>query len=741
MRKKVYIIQHDETDCAAAVLATISNFYGKEVTISKLRDILGTDIKGTNLNGLISGAIKLNFDAKALRISIDSLLNEKILTPFIAHIINQYNMSHFIVVYKIEKNKILVSDPSCGKKILSTQEFSNQYDGVVVLLKPNDDFSSGIIDNKGVFSKFLRMLLPHKKIFITAIIGSFMLTLLGIASNFFNQILIDEILPYNLKNQLNVFAIGFLIISLVNIALSATRNHLLLYLSQKIDIPLTLDYYKHIFSLPMKFFGTRKTGDILTRFQDAQTIKNVLSGIALTVIIDSTMVIITGVILYFMNVKLFAIVLIATLINILLIYIFKKPYKTINLIQMEQSAKMNSSMIDSLRAIETIKANGIEEEVIEKIENNFIDLIKTSFKEGVLSNTQQSISGLIGAVINVVMLWMGANLVMNQNITLGALMAFISIASFFMNPIGRLISLQIQVQESQIAMKRLTEIYEVEPEENKNGIILKNFNENIKFENVFFRYSNRKLVIDNVSFEIKKGQKIAIVGESGSGKTTIAKLILRLMEIESGKISIANNNINHIDFKTLRNKVAYVNQNIQLFSGTIYENFKLVNFNIDNETIKNYIDIADAHFIDSFPSGIDTFLEEAGANLSGGERQKIAIARALIKDFDILIFDEATSNLDFLSERKIYNNLLNSNLKQTMIFIAHRLNSIKNVDCIFVMDNGKLVEIGNHDELIKNKGKYFELWNLQNGDFGNFQEKKVKKLKINEIKEGEITYE
>ncbi|CCV63656.1 similar to bacteriocin transporter subunit, putative fragment [Alteracholeplasma palmae J233] len=225
-------------------------------------------------------------------------------------------MSHFIVVYKVTKKKVYISDPAKDIKTLTVDEFFKIYDGISILIKPSDTFSGEKVKQGSILTKFLKLLTPHKKLFIMAIISSLFLTVLGIVSNFFNQILIDEILPFNLKNQLTVFAIGFLVISVINIVLSFIRSHILLYLSQKIDIPLTLGYYKHIFSLPMKFFGTRKTGDILTRFQDAQTIKSVLSGIALSILIDITMVSITGVVLYFMNAKLFVIVLIATLINI-----------------------------------------------------------------------------------------------------------------------------------------------------------------------------------------------------------------------------------------------------------------------------------------------------------------------------------------------------------------------------------------------------------------------------------------
>lgn len=710
--KYCIVRQTDQTDCAAACLATISLYYGLEISITKLRDTCGTDIKGTNLNGLTLGANKLGFDVKRVRISNELLDKEKLIFPFIAHGVNKYGMTHFVVVYKITKKYVIVADPARKEKKISRDEFNNFYDGVCVFLKPNNDFVGGKIKTSGILSIFIKMMMSHKKLFISAIVSSFILTILGITSNFFNQILIDEILPFNLKNQLVIFCIGFLFISLINIILGAIRQHILLHLSQKIDIPLTLGYFKHILSLPFNFFSTRKTGDIIARFQDAGTIKNVVSSIALSILMDVSLVFIVGIVLGFMNIKLFAIIILLTIINIILIFIFKHPYKNINQIQMEQGAKLNSTMIETLSSIELIKSNSIENERIESIENDFIDVVKTSYKENVLSNAQGVISNAVSVIGNLVIMWIGANSVMDGNITLGALMTFTSMSGFFMDPVGRLVGLQFQIQEASIAMKRLTEIYEVEPE--KLGLETEtSINGDINISNLTFSYGCRKPVLDNIDITIKKGEKIAFVGESGSGKTTLVKMMLGLYEPNVGEISFDDKKICEIGLMNLRKRIAYVSQNIELFSGTIKQNLLLGNMKED--FIDKAIKLSNCDFVYKFPAGIDTYLEEAGANLSGGERQRLGIARALMKDSDLFIFDEATSNLDFLSEMKIYNNLFNSNIDKTMIFIAHRLSTIRRCDKIFVFDKGIIAESGNHNELLEKKGLYYKLWSSQIG--------------------------
>ena len=400
MRHKSYLVkQYDITDCAAACLATVSMYYKKEITITKLRDTLGTDIKGTTLLGLEDGAKRLGFDTRAIRVDKEGF-KSKYTLPAIAHVITKDGLSHFVVVHKIKKEKVIILDPAKGKEKKSVDEFFENFDGVLLLLIPNNEFNPGKIRGEGILSKFIQLLLPQKSLFLYSIIKSAILTILGIGAAFFNKILMDEILPYGLKNQLNIFVIGFLILGITQILLGAIRQHMLLYLSQKIDIPLLLGYFKHVYKLPMKFFATRKVGDILTRFSDAFTIKNVLTSVSLSLIMDIVLATVSASILYVMNQKLFIVILVLTIISAALIYIFKAPYKKINLEQMEAGARLNSQIIESLKGIETIKVNAAEENSIENLEIEYIRNLRIAFKEGVLSNVQQSISGAVSTIGN-----------------------------------------------------------------------------------------------------------------------------------------------------------------------------------------------------------------------------------------------------------------------------------------------------------------------------------------------------
>ncbi|MFX0549366.1 peptidase domain-containing ABC transporter [Hathewaya histolytica] len=715
--KKYLVKQHDMTDCAAACLATACMYYKKEISITKLRDVLGTDIKGTTLKGLEDGANRLGFDTRAIRVDKKGF-KSKYTLPAIAHVITEEGLSHFVVIHKIKKDKVIILDPAKGVEKKEIDEFFKNFDGILLLMIPNNEFSPGKNKNGSMLHKFISLLLPQKALFIYSIIASIILTTLGIASSFFNKILMDEILPYGLKNQLKIFVIGFLILGITQIILSAIRQHMLLYLSQKIDIPLLLGYFKHVYKLPMQFFTTRKVGDILTRFNDAFTIKNVLTSISLSLIIDVMLATVSAVILYIMNSTLFIVILTITVISAALIYIFKEPYKKINLKQMEAGARLNSHIIESLKGVETIKVLAAEDKSIEKLEIQYIKNLKIAFKEGVLSNIQGSISSGVSTIGNLIMMYIGATLVIDGKITLGSLMAFTSLSGYFMEPIGRLISLQLSIQEASISLKRISEIYEVEKEQiEEDKIKLGSVDGDIELENVTFRYGSRAPVLKDVSIKIPKGKKVALVGESGSGKTTISKLLLKYYNPEEGKIKISSYDIEELDIYSLRKSIAYVPQNIELFSGSIRENILLGKERASYEDIKNACENANCHsFIEKLPGKYDTFLDEAGGGLSGGERQRLALARALIKKSKFLILDEATSNLDFISEARIYDTLFVKGKNLTMLIIAHRLSTIRNCDLIYVMDSGKVVEVGDHETLLKKKGYYYKLYVSQVGE-------------------------
>lgn len=717
-----FVKQHDATDCAAACLAMVCLHYKKETTITQLRDLMGTDLKGTNLVGLSKCADTLGFVSQSIRVDRENFLTDFTL-PCIANVITKEGLTHFVVVFKKVRHKkvdyVIIGDPAKDLMKITLDEFYETFTGTLLLLKPDSRFVPGKAEKGKTFSRFLKLLLPHKKLFAYSIVASVILTILGIVSSLFNKILMDEILPYKLKNPLLLVVIVFAILAVVQTILSFVRQWMMIYLSQKIDIPLLLGYFEHIYKLPMKFFSSRKTGDIITRFSDAFTIKDIFTNIALTLIIDVAMALITGVILFNMNPSLFGIIICLTICSILLVFIFKQPYKKINEEQMQQSSILNSQIIEGLRAVETIKGNANEDTELECIEKEYIKSLRIGMKENMLSNVQSSISSLISTAGNLIIMYFGIRQVIDGKLSLGSLMAFTTMAGYFMDPVGRLVSLQLQIQEANISMKRLTEILDYDTEQSEGEFNeLESIDGDIEINNVTFRYGNRKPVLNNISFTIPKGKKVALVGESGSGKSTIAKLLLKYYEPENGEILLDGVDINEYDNESVRRTISYVPQTIELFSKSIYDNIRVSKMNSTLEEVKQAAKEADAHeFIKKLPMQYHTYLQEAGNGLSGGEKQRIALARAFLKNSNFYILDESTSNLDFATENIIFDMIYNKFKKKSMLIIAHRLATIKNCDLILVLDKGEIIEQGTHDELLAKNGRYSRLWNMQQGNF------------------------
>ena len=745
-----YVRQHDTTDCAAACLAMVCLHYKKEVTITRLRDMMGTDLKGTNLVGLQKAANELGFTTAAVRVDRENFLSDFSL-PCIAQVITDQGLAHFVVVFKKttikddgerrrhmlkeaeaakedEKNGkkhkckdyVVIGDPGSELKKISLDEFYKNFTGVLLLMNPTSEFKGGKIEKGGMFKRYVDLLLPQKKLFAYAILSSLIVTILGIASSMFNKILMDEVLPYGLDNLLVTLILVFSMVSITNTLVGFVRQWVLIHLSIKIDIPLMLGYFGHIFRLPMKFFATRKTGDITTRYSDANTIKSIFTSIALSLIMDISMAIITGIILFRMNAMLFSISLFMALVSILLVLIYKQPYKKINEETMVQSAALNSQMIESLRGIETVKCNANEDTEMENLEREYIKSLKISLRSSKISTGQSLISSVIMTVLNMVTTYVGITQVLNGQLTLGGYMAFSTLSGYFTSPVSELISMQMSIQEASISMKRLTEImdYESEQDDDREYTEMESMEGDIEFKDVTFRYGNRTPALDHISFTIPQGKKVALVGSSGSGKSTITKLLLKYYEPESGTISVNGVDLDEYSNASVRRCISYVPQNVELFSKTIFENIRISRPEATLDQVREAAKKADAHeFIRKLPLQYNTYLEEAGNGLSGGEKQRIALARAFLKDSSLYILDESTSSLDFGTENTIFDMIYNQLADRSMLIVAHRLSTIRDCDLILVMDHGQIVERGTHDELLAKQGKYYELWNLQQGIF------------------------
>lgn len=713
-----YIQQMDETDCGAACLAMVASHYKFKKSITSIREIAGTDTKGTNLAGMVLASKKLGFSAHALKGNKDALTPE-LPFPFIAHISyqeNGYNLLHYVVVKSINKNKIEVWDPDEDRKkqTKTIDDFCKEWTGYAIFLSPDRSFKIEK-DNPSLLLKFVPVIKPYKSLLILACLASILLVLFGIISTLYTRYVIDEIIFSQAKFSLGALSIGMLFVVLVQGVVGAIRNILLIHFSYKVDLNLVFSYFTHVFYLPLKFFDSRKSGEIISRMQDIDKIQVLLSQGSVSVIIDTFMVLIVGPVLFATNKALFGIVIISVPFSASIIYLFSKLYKKQYRKLMINASQVQSFLVESINGASTVKAMNAEDNTCTGFEKHQMKMIDSGWKAVHLETYQQMFSEIIRQVGNIVIFWVGSLYIIKGEMSIGTLVSFTALSAYFSDPLQRLVNIQSKLQEAAVAADRLGEILELECEQNIEQKFLKpdHLKGNISIQNVKFRYGTRKYIYEDLNMEIKAGQKVALVGSSGCGKTTLSKLLLKMYVPEAGKISIDGHDILDLDAYNLRNLIGYVPQEIYLFAGTIAENIALHKPDASFEEIVSASQQAGASaFIEQLPERYNTMLGEKGMNLSGGERQRIALARALLGKPEILILDEATSNLDTVSEKmikKTIDELQNENL--TIIIIAHRLSTIIDCDKIFVMDKGNVIQQGNHEELKNSEGLYKELLN------------------------------
>lgn len=709
--KNSHTAKNKKLDTGLSCLINIGLFHGIRIDADQLRHSLAIGSRKLTALNIVQGAQKYGFKSKVA--SVKFKLLPKLPNPFIV----ENKDGRFIIVLSVDtKNEcILGLDPADDSpKKIKFDDFRKKWSGQVILVTrrfwKNDNRKFGI-------KWFLPTILKYKKSLIEVLIATLFLQFLGLMTPFMTQVVIDKALTYSSVATLDVLMIGLISVAAFEALMSAAKNYIFTHTASQIDVILGARLFRHLFSLPLRYFETRRTGDTVARVMELEKIRHFLTGAPLTSVIDFCFVLVYVLVMFAYSSILSWLVLASLPFFIMLSLIVTPLLRSRLEHKFNTGAESHSALVENINGAQTIKSFAMEPVLQKKWEDLSANYAVANYKMTILSSNAGVIGQLIQKVADIAVLWIGAHIVMSGKMTIGALIAFRMLSSRVSGPILRLVQNWQELQQVGVSMKRIGDIFnsksEIVSSAQKTRV---NYIEGkIEFDKVNFRYSlDDNQVIKNMSFVINPGQVIGVVGRSGSGKSTISKLIQRLYIPESGRVKIDDLDVILADLNWLRRQIGIVMQESFMFNLSIRDNIAIGNPIASFEDIVEVAKTAGAHdFIMDLPEGYDTVIGERGAGLSGGQKQRLAIARALLYNPAILIFDEATSALDYESENIIQNNLKKITAGRTVLIIAHRLSTLREVDKIMVIDKGEVVEFDKPEILLKKNGLFKHLHDQQ----------------------------
>jgi ATP-binding cassette subfamily B protein len=714
--------QHDAMDCGPTCLRMVAKFHGKSYSLSYLRDKCFLTREGVSLLGISDAAESLGMRTLSARISFEQL-KEEVPLPSIVH----WRQRHFIVVYRIKRGTVYVADPAHGLVAYSESDFLDGWissrdngssQGVALMLEPTPEFDereeTETYQARTGLRFFAGYLKPHKKLFIQVFLSLLAGSLFGLILPFLTQSIVD--FGINTSNVGFIYAIllGQLMLFVGRTTVEFIRGWIFLYIGTRMNISIISDFLAKIMKLPMPFFETKKIGDLLQRIGDNQRVQNFLTSTSINTLFSLFNLVIFGFVLALYSSGIFLIFLAGSVAASIWIIVFMKRRRELDFKRFDRMSENQSRMIQLITGMQEIKLTGSEKQKRWEWERIQARLFKVSIASLSLNQLQDGGNLFLNELKNIFISFLAATEVVEGRMTLGMMLAVQYIIGQLNSPINQLIGFAQAAQDAKISLERMGEIHNQkneENEENETAVVLPKAN-TLRLSDVRFRYEgpNSPYVLDDISFEIPEGKVTAIVGTSGSGKTTLLKLLLKFYPVNEGDIRLGDLRLDVIQTSRWRQKCGVVMQDGFIFSDSIARNIAVGEESIDRERLWNAAQIANIHeFVETLPLGYNTKIGPDGHGLSQGQRQRILIARAVYKDPAFIFFDEATSSLDANNERTIMENLQEFFKGRTVVVIAHRLSTVKNADQIVVLEAGRLVECGNHADLVRQQGSYYEL--------------------------------
>lgn len=719
-KKFPFYKQLDQMDCGPSCLRMIAKHYGKHYSLQFLRERSYIDREGVSLLGISDAAESIGMRTMAVRIDINILEKEAPL-PCIAH----WKQQHFVVVYAIKNDVIYVADPAFGLVKYSIEEFKKGWistrnegveEGIVMLLEPSPDFYATEDEpiDKSSFGFLFTYFGKYRQFIVQLILGLLVGSILQLIAPFLNQSLIDIGVNTQNLNFIYLILVAQLMLFAGQLSVGFIRSWILLHISTRVNISLISDFLIKLMRLPIGYFDTKVTGDIIQRIGDHHRIENFLTSSSLSTLFSIVNLLIFGIILAIYSIPIFLIYFIGASLHILWVVLFLRRRRELDFKRFDKLSANQSAIIQLVSGMQEIKQNNYEKQKRWEWERIQAALFKVNVEGLKLEQYQQIGASFFNELKNILIIFIAAKSVINEQMTLGMLLAVSYIIGQLNAPINQLITFLQLAQDAKISLERLGEIHQ-QADEEPQVVPKVNILPERKYmliENLSFSYGGPESpkVLKNIDLFVPEGMVTAIVGTSGSGKTTLVKLMLKFYQPESGTIKLGDINLQNIQNRLWRQKCGVVMQDGFIFSDTIARNIAVSDEIIDKQRLLQAVKIANIQdFVEGLPLGYNTKIGEEGVGLSGGQRQRLLIARAVYKNPEYLFFDEATNALDTKNERIIMENLNEFYKGKTVVVVAHRLSTVKSADQIVVLENGTIIERGTHIELVGKQGAYFNL--------------------------------